>query len=1433
MRQYGNGAGLEEFAITSPSGETILSHKGSSYWSNKKITFSICVSSGSKYTVRTYSSASNSWDSSSYLFFYYGNTHLFEFRKGYYYATFYFSINKCQPNEIPIGINRRYGSYYGYKESFSISQSGKTIVSASGTSSDRYTTYGYGRCIKPRISCTLSTYSSSGKWESSSGLFVYYNASHLVSYSEYFSSQYFSVNPNCVSNGIWPSTYVLTNATKACESDDYEGQRTRYCGIENGQPVWEDPVNNCIPKPPVINYLENSYVFQKYATITNIIPDTQRIIDSISIAPPLPEGLSLNTTTGSITGSPLVVSPLTEYNITASNSAHNTTTTIQIEVNPIYCPIDGEWNETEVDLKATLPCETDDYDGQRTRLCSYINNTATWEDVIRECIPKAPVISYPEPSYTFTKYDPISDVIPTTQYIIDSFSITPALPMGLTLDAVTGRITGTSIDPSPATEYTITASNSAHSVNTTITITVEDVSCPSGYIPTFFVRSAPQTEMYQCFSLVSTNLETPVQHGDCPENGVEGVYSDWFNMNNQLFFYKCLPPATYQLHLTSFTLEDPSVHAGSWTNNNFISLISLPYVDGEGNEVPEREIGDFTYTQLCNAEGTTEYENIAFINVGPINCKDDEQIVIFEQFSTYDANLEGFDLYHVENDQSTYLASFYGQVTFNSASADPYAKYALCLPLADYKVVLRQKSTLNESTCQQCSGWSTVNSNNEVEYTDLAGNKSSKQHPSFMKITTLSSKTYNYESDLDAKTIVEGENLAVFGADRTHISTPYSLDIPETDIYSLTDCHYDVLFSIKPATFNIENENTSYTEGTLLTVGVGITSSIDVKCEQDPLKGTCHAILDYTVQCYLTFDNAQRGVDAVDCKAYGLIYTASVISSSRRLEDESQVANRITFTGVYTTPNAMRANLYVKISSVVDEEQGAYIPSTQIVNLAIEPSVDPNNKYFYGPQNESICIVGERSLVATCNLKSLDLPQGAFTISTNDECSGVAMNFAIGNVIPFNCTFDNGHEYYVYVKPLHDHSNILLHMSISETDTIYEEPCTESKSEEVYYAYDVFTMNIEQVQHVTACHQNIFNSIQNRPPRGHSYISVIFDVASNSTEDSNAAPSTTWFKQEFVYALSEVSHVPIRDVYILSIVYHSETMSNTVTVIFDTTSSSGRDFMLQFTEQSDLVFDFISEINSKLDIIYPVYWSVHDLEVDSYDIEVYDNYCTTHIDSSIEFNYLAESGETETQVMNDVTFESTIIWYYSYAQSAADSSQFTGAITRYCKPKYYEAAFDDYTTNTQAQLINTPWEDLHFALLIEKQNPRGANIDVRYAVARSVAALLLHNDTNSDNYIEVYDVNVYMVEGDAPGSPEAVEGDDDYKLYQNTKFYIEVRMRDETQKSRLIEHLNAHIITDSTTGEIDGDVEYAFFQRVKSVLGEGFTYENKSVKIFL
>ena len=129
----------------------------------------------------------------------------------------------------------------------------------------------------------------------------------------------------------------------------------------------------------MISYSHSSY--QLYKSVdSSIIPTTQYIIDSISITPSLPEGLSLNTTTGSITGTPLAVSPSTEYTITASNSAHNTTTTIQIEITTLYCPADGEWTETEVVETSILSCPSIVYDGQKTRLFCYIYGSASWEE---------------------------------------------------------------------------------------------------------------------------------------------------------------------------------------------------------------------------------------------------------------------------------------------------------------------------------------------------------------------------------------------------------------------------------------------------------------------------------------------------------------------------------------------------------------------------------------------------------------------------------------------------------------------------------------------------------------------------------------------------------------------------------------------------------------------------------------------------------------------------------------------------------------------------------------------------------------------------------------------------------------------------------------------------------------------------------------------
>ena len=55
---------------------------------------------------------------------------------------------------------------------------------------------------------------------------------------------------------------------------------------------------------------------------------------------------------------------------------------------------------------------------------------------------------------------------------VASYSISPALPSGITINASTGVISGTPTATSSQTSYTVTASNSAGSTTATVTVTI-------------------------------------------------------------------------------------------------------------------------------------------------------------------------------------------------------------------------------------------------------------------------------------------------------------------------------------------------------------------------------------------------------------------------------------------------------------------------------------------------------------------------------------------------------------------------------------------------------------------------------------------------------------------------------------------------------------------------------------------------------------------------------------------------------------------------------------------------------------------------------------------------------------------------------------------------------------------------------------------------
>ena len=263
---------------------------------------------------------------------------------------------------------------------------------------------------------------------------------------------------------------------------------------------------------PSISYGSTSITLTKgTAMTTETVTSTGGAVVSYSVSPSLPAGLALDTSTGSISGTPTAVTSSASYTITATNTGGTDTATMTIVVNDVAPTIAYGSNSLTLEKGTTMTTETPTVGGGTitswsvspslpaglsldsstgaisgtpsavTSSANYTitatntggSDTATITIVVNDI---APVISYSSASITLTKGTAMTtETVTSTGGAVVSYSVSPSLPAGLSLDTSTGSISGTPTAVTSSATYTITATNTGGTDTATMTIVVNDV----------------------------------------------------------------------------------------------------------------------------------------------------------------------------------------------------------------------------------------------------------------------------------------------------------------------------------------------------------------------------------------------------------------------------------------------------------------------------------------------------------------------------------------------------------------------------------------------------------------------------------------------------------------------------------------------------------------------------------------------------------------------------------------------------------------------------------------------------------------------------------------------------------------------------------------------------------------------------------------------
>ena len=298
---------------------------------------------------------------------------------------------------------------------------------------------------------------------------------------------------------------------------------------------------------PRITLWETKYSFHQNSPIRAIQPHIYGPDISLTIIPMLPFGLHLNFSTGEITGTPKYPSENTTYTLTVSNmvgcasksfsmvilEGHSTLPVVYLderdlvytcgsEIFPFTPVIEGKGitlflepelpmglvinNQTGM-ISGTPLVEMDKTEYTITAKNSISSAYATFTIFVDSAAVATPEVVYDKNEYIFTKGVEIEPIIPMVSGGGLSMHFQPALPCGLEVNPVNGRISGTPCYVKSPMVYTLFVVNRVGQTNVSLTISVEE------FVPSAVDIQLDQ-ENYSIQQGVSMIPIEPIIHGD-------------------------------------------------------------------------------------------------------------------------------------------------------------------------------------------------------------------------------------------------------------------------------------------------------------------------------------------------------------------------------------------------------------------------------------------------------------------------------------------------------------------------------------------------------------------------------------------------------------------------------------------------------------------------------------------------------------------------------------------------------------------------------------------------------------------------------------------------------------------------------------------------------------------------------------------------------